>query len=167
MKEVNVSTSRLSQGIEVDVDFEAFYRANYQRTVRLAWLLSNGSSASEDVAQDAFLRLHRRFGEVASPAAYLRTTVVNLGRDARRRQLRHEARIHLLIGADDGNPHDAHLLELVAELPYAQRAVLVLRYWAGLPDQQIAQALGVRPATVRSLAHRATRRLRRELSDDS
>jgi DNA-directed RNA polymerase specialized sigma24 family protein len=51
----------------------------------------------------------------------------------------------------------------VAALPYAQRVVLVLRYWADLADADIARTLDVRPATVRSMAHRATRRLQKDL----
>ena len=44
-----------------------------------------------------------------------------------------------------------------------QRLVMVLRYFADLPDDEIAETLGVRPSTVRSLAHRAIAALREEL----
>ena len=60
----------------------------------------------------------------------------------------------------------SELLDAVAELPYKQRAVLVLRYWADLREEEIAEVVGVRPATVRSITSRALERLRKELPDD-
>ncbi|MXZ53343.1 MAG: sigma-70 family RNA polymerase sigma factor, partial [Acidimicrobiaceae bacterium] len=58
------------------------------------------------------------------------------------------------------------LIELRSALDYLsdrQRIVVVLRYFVDLPDDEIAQALDVKPSTVRSLAHRALAVLRREL----
>ena len=58
------------------------------------------------------------------------------------------------------------LLELrdaLGRLGERQRAVVVLRYFADLPDVKIAEVLGCRPSTVRSLVRRALRVLRKEL----
>ena len=55
--------------------------------------------------------------------------------------------------------HDA-----LARLPERARAVVVLRYLVDLPDREIAETLGCRLGTVRSIAHRALRQLRKELS---
>jgi RNA polymerase sigma factor (sigma-70 family) len=150
-----------------DAAFVVFYRAQYQRAFRLAWLLTNGGADCDDLVQEAFIRVSKQTSELTNPPAYLRTTIVNLCRDAHRRQSREAVRLRLV--ADDSTmaSFDSHLLELVAELPYAQRAVLVLRYWVDMPDEQIAETLGVRSPTVRSLAHRATRRLHKELSHDN
>jgi RNA polymerase sigma factor (sigma-70 family) len=52
----------------------------------------------------------------------------------------------------------------VSRLPYRQRAVLILRYYADLPESEIADVLGCRVGTVKSAHHRALERLRRELS---
>ena len=60
----------------------------------------------------------------------------------------------------------SELLDAVAHLPYKQRAVLVLRYWADLREEEIAEIVGVRPATVRSITSRALARLRKELPDE-
>jgi RNA polymerase sigma factor (sigma-70 family) len=60
----------------------------------------------------------------------------------------------------------SELLDAVAHLPYKQRTVLVLRYWADLREEEIAEIVGVRPATVRSITSRALDRLRMELPDD-
>ena len=49
-------------------------------------------------------------------------------------------------------------------LPYRQRAVLVLRYWGDWSEVEIADALGCRPGTVKTLASRGLARLRREIA---
>ncbi|MCU1387172.1 MAG: putative polymerase subfamily sigma factor [Ilumatobacteraceae bacterium] len=148
--------------------FAVFYQDEYERSFRLAWLLTNGGSDCDDLVQDSFLRLQRHAGRLENPRAYLRTVLVNLCREAHRRRERDLARTRLLANgaARAMEPADLHLLELVADLPPAQRAVLVLRYWSDVPDTEIADILGIRPASVRSLVHRATRRLHKELSHD-
>jgi RNA polymerase sigma factor (sigma-70 family) len=55
------------------------------------------------------------------------------------------------------------VIDVVAGLPVNQRTAVVLRYWAGLTDREIAEAMAVRPGTVRSLLARATSQLRKEL----
>ena len=57
----------------------------------------------------------------------------------------------------------SELLDAVAALPYKQRAVLVLRYWADLREEEIAEIVGVRPASVRSITSRALAQLRKDL----
>ena len=51
-------------------------------------------------------------------------------------------------------------------LPYGQRAVLVLRYWHQLSEQETAEALGNSVGTVKSQANRALGKLRQELQSD-
>jgi RNA polymerase sigma factor (sigma-70 family) len=46
------------------------------------------------------------------------------------------------------------ILDAIADLPYKQRAALVLRFYEDRPEREIAEALRCRPATVRSLIHR-------------
>lgn len=53
------------------------------------------------------------------------------------------------------------VLDALATLPYAQRAALVLRYWEDRPEREIAEALGCRPATVRSHIRRGLASLRK------
>ena len=63
--------------VDMDVDFELFYRSSYPGAVRLAWLLTHDASLCEDVAQDAFARVHERFAGLERPEAYLRVAIVN------------------------------------------------------------------------------------------
>lgn len=151
-----------------DDDFVRFYREAYPGAVRLAWLLTHDHHAAEDVVQDAFVRVRPRLGTVEHRHAYLRTAVVNGCRDRARSAGRAEAGMRRLDVVRDIEPaaEPSTLLELVARLPHRHRAVLVLRYWADLPEAEIAEIVGVRPATVRSLTARALARLRKELPDD-
>ena len=64
---------------------------------------------------------------------------------------------------DTLTPADADLFDLVGTLPYRQRVVIVARYWGGWSEAEIAQILGCRPGTVKSLASRALTQLRQEV----
>ena len=152
----------------MDDDFAAFYRNAYPGAVRLAWLLTHDHAAAEDVVQDAFARVCARLGTVSHRAPYLRTAIVNGCRDRARSTRRADAGWRRLRVVTDVSSTDkpSELLDAVAQLPYKQRVVLVLRYWADLREEEIAEVVGVRPATVRSITSRALERLRKELPDD-
>jgi RNA polymerase sigma factor (sigma-70 family) len=145
--------------------FVAFYALEYPKTVRLAELLCGSSETAEDVTQEAFLALSSRFETLEAPALYLRKSVVNSVRRLRRDRQLHETRLRLL-----GHPvavTDAYdLLEMadaVADLPFRQRVVVVGRYWAGWSEAELADLLGCRPGTVKSLASRALTSLRGQI----
>jgi RNA polymerase sigma factor (sigma-70 family) len=133
--------------------------------VRLATLLVGSVPAAEDVVQDAFGEVTRRWGELERPGAYLRTCVVNGSRAALRRRTT-EARSHALVPPAPDVELPARLIELrdaLEHLGERQRVVVVLRYFVDLPDHEIAREIGCRPSTVRSLARRALATLRKEL----
>ncbi len=131
--------------------------------VRVAWLIVGSSAVAEDLVQDAFVRMARRYDSIAHPPAYLRVAVVNACRNELRRTRR--------ISPDPppegvaSQPEMVELLDALRGLDRKQRAALVLRYVDDRPDEEIATILGVRRATVRSLVHRGLAKLR-ELTDD-
>ena len=143
--------------------FEAFYASEYLGAVRFAYLILSELGVAEEVAQDAFVALHGRWAQLDRPAAYLRTTVVNGCRDVQRRRGRLAERQHLLVGDDRTEDRPDELADVLALLPLRQRAALVLRFWAGLSEAEIAEVLGVRPGTVKSLVHRGLAQLRKEI----
>lgn len=156
------------------VDIPALYQAHWRYLVRLAVLLVDDVASAEDVVQDAFLALHRKVDGLRDPDAalgYLRTSVVNLARSViRRRQV---ARKHLKVAepeATAGADHDVLLrdehraaLAAVRALPRRQSEVLVLRYWAGLSEREIAQTLGISAGSVKSAASRGMATLQERL----
>ncbi len=162
-------------GIVVDInergqlDLEQLYRDDFVRAVRLAHLLVGSNDAAEDIAQDAFMRLRSVSTEILDPPAYLTTTVVRLCRNWHRSRLRRAAREQRraidtsVEPAIADNADHERLLSLVDQLPFRQRTVLVARYWLDLPEAEIADLVGCRPGTVKSLASRALTTLRKEL----
>ena len=152
--------------------FEDFYRRGWGDAVRWATALVGSRAAGEDIAQDAFARLAGRFDSLANPSGYLRTAIVNGARDAHRSQQRRGARELRVVGGTEADlaaegPIDATLLRALAKLPYEQRATIVLRYWADWDEAAIADALGCRPATVRSHAKRGLDALRGSIATNS
>ena len=158
------------------IDLHALYTAHWRYLVRMAVLLVDDVASAEDVVQDAFVALHRK-GALRDPDAalgYLRTSVVNLSRSViRRRQV---ARKHLKVAepeATAGADHDVLLrdehraaLRAVKALPRHQREVLVLRYWSGLSEREIAEALDISPGSVKSAASRGMATLQRVLGGE-
>ncbi len=139
-------------------EFTDFYVAHFPELVRLAALLSNSSDAP-DLVQDCFLGLHRHWTRVRGPLPYVRRSVVHACASHHRRAMRTRAlpvpvTVDSELGADE-------LDDALAKLPARQHAAVVLRYYGDLPDADIARALRCRPATVRSLIHRALADLRR------
>ncbi|MBI2704442.1 MAG: sigma-70 family RNA polymerase sigma factor [Actinobacteria bacterium] len=157
-------------GPVVDVGFDGFYRQEYDRMVRAAYLMMGSQQSAEEIVQDAFVRVHLRWAKLDSPAAFLRTCVINGCRDRLRRRTRLAARVTLLAATPDaqiGSPTDGdgvELYDVLLTLPHRQRAAIVGRFYCGWDDDALAQVLGVRPATVRSLVHRGLSALRIELS---
>lgn len=151
------------------LDFETFYGDHFARAVGLAHLLVGSDLAADDIAQDALLRVGPKLSRVRNPSAYLNMTVVNLARNWHRGQRRREARerqdLRLVSATGSLDADDRHdeLLALVDRLPFRQRTVLVARYWLDLPESEIADLVGCRPGTVKSLSSRALDTLRKEL----
>jgi RNA polymerase sigma-70 factor (sigma-E family) len=156
----------LGQGSGDDSEFAGFYAGAFDRSARLAYLLTGDLSTAEDIAQEALARLQPRFVTLEHPAAYLRTVVVNLASRARVRRDR-ERRLRDRLGRPAAEaPRVQELTDVIDALPNRQRTVVILRYYEDLNESEIAVALGCRPGTVKSLASRALATLRRELDDD-
>jgi DNA-directed RNA polymerase specialized sigma24 family protein len=162
--------SRADGGSEFPSEFVEFYRREYPGALRLASLLTGSPVVGEDLTQDAFLAVARRFSQLRSPSSYLRTVIVNRARRAHRDRLIRGRRLALLGVAGDSYlpPDTVGVVELVAALPFRQRVVVVGRYWAGWSEAEIAGVLGCRPGTVKSLGSRALARLKKrlEVTDD-
>jgi RNA polymerase sigma factor (sigma-70 family) len=148
---------------------------DYAGWYRLALLMTGDPQRAEDCVQDVVVSLlsgPRRVVAAGSARAYVRTAVVNRARSAHRRTA--TERKHLWrqrvdeVGPDHGEGlvlRDA-VLAALQRLPDRQRAVLVLRYYAGATDDEIGRTLGIRTSTVRSTAMRALRSVRQDWEDD-
>ncbi|MCB0969133.1 MAG: sigma-70 family RNA polymerase sigma factor, partial [Ilumatobacter sp.] len=124
-----------------------------------------GSNAiAEELAQDAFAQMYPRFADVLEPKSYLRTTTINVCRNWHRRHRRELDRFERHGATEDRSADSVEeLIDVIAALPYRQRAVLVMRYWLDLSEADIAYSLGCRPGTVKSLHSRALAAIRKDL----
>jgi RNA polymerase sigma-70 factor (sigma-E family) len=143
-----------------------FAAANTVGLTRFAYVLCGDRGLAEDLVQEAFVALYRRFGEdlpIAAPVAYARRSIVNAHISHRRRRASSALVLveppDIAVAAHDSSEQDA-MWRALAALPERQRGVLVLRYYLDLGDDDIAATLDCRPGTVRSLAARAFAALR-------
>lgn len=158
-----------------DPELTAICLAEHPRLVGLVALYVGDRHVAEDIAQEALIRLHLHRDRVATESvhAWLATVAMNLARSWWRRRYA-ELRANRKVGAptavsaDDGaDPADVLAVrDAVLALPPRLRAVVVLRYYAGLSVAQTAEGLGWPEGTVKSATHDAVARLRRAISDD-
>lgn len=139
------------------------YRSIWPRIVRFAVLVTGSQADGEDLAQDAFVGLLRARA-VDNPEAYLRRSVLNAAINRGRRSTRERAYQRSLREEVVLPPEVDELWSLIKNLPARQRAALVLRYELDLSEREIAQLLGCRPGTVKSLTARALTQLREEMN---
>jgi RNA polymerase sigma-70 factor (sigma-E family) len=145
--------------------FEDVFRRRYEPMVRVAFLLVGSRAEAEDVVQDSFARMELRWRRIDNPEGYLHRCVVNRSHDVLRRR-RLEQRFGRLRRDETSDLQADELGDALAKLPPKRRAAVVLRFYAGLPEREVADALGVRPGTVKSMVHRALAQLREELSEE-
>jgi RNA polymerase sigma-70 factor (sigma-E family) len=140
--------------------FDDLFRSRYEPMVRVAFLLVGSRAEAEDVVQDAFARIELRWARLDNAEGYLHRCVVNRSYDVLRRR-RLEQRFRFLHPDDTATELGAdELADALASLAPKRRAAVVLRYYAGLPEREIAEVLRVRPGTVKSMLHRALAQLR-------
>jgi DNA-directed RNA polymerase specialized sigma24 family protein len=157
--EVGVSADRA-----VDVEFRALYEREHAGQVRRAALLLGSTEQAHDVVHDAMAELYSRWDTIAQPGAYLNRAVLNRCRDATRRARVRRRSLVRLVGPDQSPPPDDPLGDLFDRLPFNQRAVVVLRFYAGCSVAETAAALGCPQGSVGPWLDRALATLREQLS---
>lgn len=150
--------------------FDDWASTRLEPLLRFAAVLCGSRSLAEDVVQDVLLKAHARWDGITEPDSYLRRMVVNEYLSWRRKWSRIVPRPEIEV-TDDTPDHATGLAdrdELVAELaklPRRQRTVLVLRYYGGNTDAEMAGILGCSASTIRAHASRALATLRVSMSD--
>jgi RNA polymerase sigma-70 factor, ECF subfamily len=169
-------------------DFDQIYDRCKDDVFRFACHLAGDRAEAEDLFQEVWLRVARHLTEMPGPAAlrpWLLRIAVNLHRDAlRKKRVR---RLFFLSRAGERTSQASPCGEevdladpaakaeratlhrridlAVSALPDRQQSVFVLREIEGLKQEEIAGILGIPVGTVKSLMHRAVRRLQKELAD--
>jgi len=153
------------------------YETHAVGLIRLAVVMLGDRAAAEDVVQDAFCGLYRRWGQLADPdkaLGYVRASTLNGCRSELRHRIRAERRDSrapaavLAASAEQaallGEEHRQVLLAL-RRLPDRQREALVLRFYLDLTEPEIAESMGVSPGTVKSTTSRGLAALGRLLEE--
>ncbi len=142
--------------------FEALFASERVAMIRLAYLLVGSEAQAEELVQDAFATVFVRWRKLENPGGFLRRCVVNGAKSSLRRRILERRRATALV--DEGTSLQAReLLDALGSLPLEWRAVVVLRFYEGMSQQEIADALGLRLGTVKSRLHRGLAKLREEI----
>ena len=150
------------------------YEAHALSLIRLAYVILGDRAAAEDVVQEAFLKLYKRWSQLRDTArapGYLRVSVVNGCRMVLRSRARRDdrtagelpwesAEATALVGEEQ-----RRLLRAIRALPPRQREALVLRYYLDLSEAEIARSMGIRRGTVKSATSRGLAALGRQLQE--
>ena len=157
-------------------DFDRLYRVAYPRVYRTLSALLGDPAAAEDCAQDAFVRAFRawkRWRPDAPAEAWVHRIAVNRAISYRRAaKLRSVGEVLRRLGRPNPSPDPAEqaanpeLLNALRALPPKLAAAIVLRYYHGYTNREIAAALGVSERTVGTRLRQAGGRLRRILGPD-
>jgi RNA polymerase sigma-70 factor (sigma-E family) len=150
------------------------YEAHALGLVRLAYVMLGDRAAAEDVVQEAFGGLYRRWNELSDKEralAYVRSSVLNGCRSAlRRRSVQRFEALHQPPAASAETAaltieERREVMRALRRLPDRQREVLVLRFYLDEPEAEIARVMGISPSTVRSTTHRGLAALGRLLEE--
>jgi RNA polymerase sigma-70 factor (sigma-E family) len=152
----------------------ALYQSHALGLTRLAFIMLGDRQSAEDVVQEAFCGLFRAWDRLpgdTNVVGYLRVCVVNGCRTLLRRAKRTpralatppapSAEASMLVGEER-----RAAVAALRRLPPRQREALVLRYFADLPEQETAEAMGISRGTVKSTTARGLAALGRMLRED-
>jgi RNA polymerase sigma-70 factor (sigma-E family) len=161
---------------DADQAIAGLYQAHALGLIGLAMIVLGDRPAAEDVVQDAFCGLYRRWAHLADKGkalSYVRSSILNGCRSELRHRIRAERRGGLAAAPPAASAEYAALLgeehqQILAalrRLPHRQREALVLRFWLDLSEPEIAESMGISPGTVKSTTSRALAALTRLLEE--
>lgn len=149
------------------------YRAHGRELLEMVWVFVGDKATAEDIVQEAFIRLHRAWPRIHDRnrvLAYLRTTAFNLARSGFRRRmvaLRHRpaappdapsAEAGVVLSEDQ-----AEVAAALRRLSGRQRECVVLRFWGGLSDSEIATSIGLSVNSAKTHLRRGLAALEKDL----
>ncbi|HLX34116.1 MAG TPA: sigma factor-like helix-turn-helix DNA-binding protein [Candidatus Limnocylindrales bacterium] len=143
---------------------EAVYRADAERLWRAVFAFTGDAEIASDAVAEAFAQVIRRGSAVRDPAAWAWRAAFRISAGAMQAR-----RVGERLPAPAGEHHDEYgdpdLIAALRLLPDAQRAAVILFYYAGLPVRDVAARLGTNSLAVRANLSRGRGRLRQLLGD--
>ena len=158
----------------IEQRFDELYARHSTAAYRLAYVLTGDDRLAEDLVQEAFTKLFGRLAGLRNPDAfeqYLRVTILNLSRSHFRRAKRERVaierdRVTNSAVSVDTLPEPDVIWQRLQQLPWRQRAAVVLRFYEDLSEEETAQRLNCSARAVNSLVSRAMGTLRAEVEAD-
>jgi RNA polymerase sigma-70 factor (sigma-E family) len=148
-----------------DDEFSQFFTSRFDQARRSAFALCGNWSEAEEIAQHAFVKVYAKWPKVRRDTAdaYVRTVMTRIFLDSRRRVRGRERSVAEppdVVSHDPVAAERQGLLRALQDVPPRQRAALVLRFVHDLSVEQVAEALGCSPGTVKSQTARGLEKLR-------
>jgi RNA polymerase sigma-70 factor (sigma-E family) len=173
---VDSSDTKAPSGSAPDVTRQvtALYHEHSLGLVRLAFIMLGDTGSAEDVVQEAFLGLYRRWGGLSdtdNALTYVRSSVLNGCRTLLRRQSRRD---RVVLAEPDMESAEARalldeehreVLAAIRRLPDRQREAVVLRFYLELPEDRVAEVMQVSRGTVKSATSRGVAAVGRMLKE--
>jgi len=159
----NRPVATLRPARELDSTFTDFYNGEFELQVRRAFLLLGSNEDAHDVVQNAMAAIYRRWGTLENPGGYLTQTVLNGCRDAGRQRASRQRLLARVAERNAVADHGQMLDDVLADLPFNQRAAVVLRFYARSRTQEIADALDCAPGSVGPWIDRALSKMRKAM----
>lgn len=171
-----------ANSLEVVVDqsfrptFEAFARNQYRKLVGTLSLYCGDPETASEIAHEALVRTMEKWDRVQnhdSPSAWLFRVAFNLTNSRFRRRKAERKAVERLQADQSTTSHSNHVADrttlraALLELPPYQRQVIVLRYYLDLNVDETARYLDKTTSSVKSATHRALKRLRNTLGEQS
>lgn len=167
MAEAMASPSVAVELDEAHAEWTAFYRQEYARLAGVMFAYTGDRELGREIAQEAMAQAWRHWrsvGAFENPAGWTYRVGMNLANSAWRRKLiarrAHSHRGHEVPVARDVSADDLAVRAAVESLPPRQRSVILLRYFADLPVEEVARHMRCRPGTVTALTSKAIAKLR-------
>jgi len=151
-----------------DAHYEAFFKEQFSKVARTAALVMGDVHDGMDVAQEAMARAYQHWRRVSAmdrPDAWVHKVATNIALSRLRR--RRPGQLATEPPTPPPDTRDDELLDAVRSLSPAQRSVIALRFFLDWSVEDVAQALGKRPGTVRALTHQGMERLRSLLLEET
>lgn len=154
--------------------FEHWYALHHGRLLTALALLAGDVELARDVTAEAFSRALERWdrvGAMENPAGWTYTVALNLLRRRRRRHVLEARKLRRLVDwpaiTEGRSDVEIDVIRAVLALPERARAAVFLRYYAGMTEPEVAEAMGVAPGTAAATLSAARRRLAARLVDYS
>ncbi len=144
-------------------EFAKFYRAEQPGQVRRAVLMLGSDEAANDVVHDALAAMYQRWSSIREPGPYLNRAVLN-GCRAVGRERATARRLRRRLGPTEPTPPNDVLFDVLGRLPFNHRAAVVLRFYVGMTEREIAAVLDVPAGSIGPWINRALTTMEKELS---